>query len=60
MPRKIRGLIAELKNHGFVNRGGKVGHRNSTDPGAIRPVAISGNAGDEAKRYQEKAVTAAK
>lgn len=59
MPRKIRELIAELKKHGFVDRGGKGSHRNFTHPSVARPVTISGNAGDDAKKYQERAVTAA-
>jgi predicted RNA binding protein YcfA (HicA-like mRNA interferase family) len=59
MPRKIRELIAELENHGFVNRGGKGSHRNFTHPRVARPITISGNAGDDAKNYQEKAVKAA-
>ena len=59
MPRKIRELIAELENHGFVNRGGKGSHRNFTHPRVARPVTISGNAGDDAKKYQENAVKAA-
>ena len=59
MSRKVRELIAELENHGFVNRGGKVSHRNFTHPRVARPVTISGNAGDDAKKYQEKAVKAA-
>jgi predicted RNA binding protein YcfA (HicA-like mRNA interferase family) len=59
MPRKIRELIAELENHGFVNRGGKGSHRNFTHPRVAQPVTISGNAGDDAKKYQEKAVKAA-
>ena len=56
---KVRELIAELENHGFVNRGGKGSHRNFTHPRVARPVTISGNAGDDAKKYQEKAVKAA-
>jgi predicted RNA binding protein YcfA (HicA-like mRNA interferase family) len=28
MPRKIRQLIADLENAGFINRGGKGSHRN--------------------------------
>jgi predicted RNA binding protein YcfA (HicA-like mRNA interferase family) len=28
MPRKIRQLIKDLENVGFVNRGGKGSHRN--------------------------------
>ena len=53
MSRKVRELIAELENHGFVNRGGKGSHRNFTHPRVARPVTISGNAGDDAKKYQE-------
>ena len=56
MPRKVRELIAELENHGFAARGGKGSHRNFTHPRLARPVTISGNAGDDAKKYQEKAV----
>ncbi len=59
MPRKIRELIAEMEKHGFVNRGGKGSHRNFTHSRVGRPVTISGNAGDDAKEYQEKAVKAA-
>ena len=59
MSRKVRELIAELENHGFVNRGGKGSHRNFTHPRVARPVTISCNAGDDAKKYQEKAVKAA-
>ncbi|MSV31358.1 MAG: type II toxin-antitoxin system HicA family toxin [Bryobacterales bacterium] len=59
MPRKLRELIAELEKQGFVNRGGKGSHRNFTHPRVARPVTISGDAGDDAKRYQEKAVKAA-
>ncbi len=59
MSRKVRELIAELENHGFVNRGGKGSHRNFTHPRVARPVTISGNAGDDAKKYQEKAAKAA-
>jgi predicted RNA binding protein YcfA (HicA-like mRNA interferase family) len=59
MPRKIRELIADLEKHGFVNRGGKGSHRNFTHPRVTRPVTISGDAGDDAKKYQEKAAMAA-
>jgi predicted RNA binding protein YcfA (HicA-like mRNA interferase family) len=55
MPRKVRQLIADLKRHGFIDRGGKGSHRNFTHPvGGI--VTISGNPGDDAKKYQEKEV----
>jgi predicted RNA binding protein YcfA (HicA-like mRNA interferase family) len=53
MPRKVRQLIADLERAGFVNRGGKGSHRNFTHPKGLR-VTISGNPGDDAKRYQEK------
>lgn len=53
MPRKVRELIAELENHGFVIRGGKGSHRNFTHPRVTRPVTISGYANDDAKKYQE-------
>ena len=59
MPRKIRELIRDLEPAGFVNRGGKGNHRNFVHPKVTKPVTISGNLGDDAKRYQEKAVKAA-
>lgn len=59
MPRKIRDLIADLQKAGFINRGGKGSHRNFVHPRVVRPVTISGNLGDDAQRYQEKAVKTA-
>jgi predicted RNA binding protein YcfA (HicA-like mRNA interferase family) len=53
MPRKIRQLIAALERAGFVNQGGKGSHRKFTHPTGPR-VTISGNAGDDAKHYQER------
>lgn len=55
MPRKVRELIADLKNAGFVDRGGKGSHRNFVHYKGIR-ITISGKEGDDAKPYQEKAV----
>jgi len=55
MPRKARQLIADLERAGFVNRGGKGSHRNFTHPKGLR-VTLSGGAGDDAKRYQERDV----
>jgi predicted RNA binding protein YcfA (HicA-like mRNA interferase family) len=49
-----------LENRGFVNRSGKGSHRNFTHPRVARPVTISDNDGDDAKKYQEKAIKAAK
>jgi predicted RNA binding protein YcfA (HicA-like mRNA interferase family) len=55
MPRKVRQLIADLERAGFVNRGGKGSHRNFTHPKGLR-VTVSGNAGHDAKPYQEREV----
>jgi len=56
MPPKIRELISELEQAGFVNRGGRGSHRNYTHPALSRPITISGKMGDDAKQYQVKAV----
>jgi predicted RNA binding protein YcfA (HicA-like mRNA interferase family) len=48
MPPKIRELIAELEQAGFVDRGGKGSHRNFVHPEASRPLTISGKPGDDA------------
>ena len=56
MPRKIRELVADLEAAGFVNRGGKGSHRNFVHSNVSKPLALSGKLGDDAKRYQEKAV----
>ncbi len=55
VPPKIRELIAELERNGFKNRGGKGSHRNFEHPLGVR-LTISGNLGDDAKLYQERAV----
>ncbi|MGH9940252.1 MAG: type II toxin-antitoxin system HicA family toxin [Blastocatellia bacterium] len=55
MPRKIRELIKELEEAGFVNRGGKGSHRNYEHPKGVR-ITISGQLGDDAKPYQEREV----
>ncbi len=56
MPPKLRELIAELEQAGYVNRGGKGSHRNFVHPSARKPVTISGKLGDDAKHYQVRAV----
>jgi predicted RNA binding protein YcfA (HicA-like mRNA interferase family) len=56
VPPKIRELIANLERAGFVNRGGKGSHRNFVHPKLPKPITISGQAGDDAKRYQVRAV----
>lgn len=55
MPRKVRDLIRDLKRAGFVDRGGKGSHRNFVHPKVRKPITISGNEGDDALHYQEKA-----
>ena len=56
MPRKIRELIADLENAGFENKGGKGSHGNFAHPKVKDIVTISGQLGDDAKRYQERIV----
>ena len=53
MPRKVRQLIADLEQAGFVNRGGKGSHRNYIHPKGMR-VTISGHPRDDALPYQER------
>ena len=55
MPRKIRQLIKDLENAGFVNRDGKGSHRNYLHEKGVA-LTISGKLGDDAKPYQEKLV----
>ena len=59
MPRKVRELIRDLEAAGFMDRGGKGSHRNYVHPNVLRPVTIAGNPGDDAKQYQERAVSRA-
>jgi predicted RNA binding protein YcfA (HicA-like mRNA interferase family) len=59
MPPKVRELIEALERAGFVDRGGKGSHRNFVHPKVPKPVVISGQSGDDAQRYQKKAVRAA-
>jgi len=55
MPKKVGELIQKLKKAGFVNRGGKGSHRNFKHSSGGK-ITISGNVGQDAKRYQERAV----
>ena len=59
MSKKVRDLIRDLKKAGFVDRGGKGSHRNFVHPKVTKTVSISGNESDDAKHYQEKAVSLA-
>ncbi len=56
MPKKVRDLIRDLKKAGFLDRGGKGSHRNFVHPKLAKPLTLSGNPGDDAKHYQERAV----
>lgn len=55
MPRKIREIVRDLERAGFSDRGGKGSHRNFKHPSGAR-ITISGNTGDDAKPYQERAL----
>ena len=55
MARKIRELMSDLDEAGFVNHGGKGSHRNYKHPKGQK-VTLSGKAGADAKPYQEKEV----
>lgn len=52
----MRELIKDLERAGFIDRRGKGGHRNFVHPRVLKPVTVSGNEGDDALHYQEKAV----
>jgi len=56
VPPKVRELVKSLEKAGFRNRGGKGSHRNFVHPDVSTPVTISGKLGDDAKKYQIRAV----
>lgn len=54
MPRKIKDLIKDYLDAGFVIvKGGKGSHRKLRHPTGITTI-LSGKDGDDAKNYQEK------
>ena len=53
---KVRDLITKLQAAGFVDRGGKGSHRNFVHVASRTRVTLSGKLGDDAKKYQIKAV----
>ena len=59
MPPSVRDLIRALERAGFQDRGGKGSHRNFVHPAVPRPVVVSGKSGDDAKKYQVRAVARA-
>jgi predicted RNA binding protein YcfA (HicA-like mRNA interferase family) len=58
VPRKIRALVKDLVDSGFVRipGGGKGSHRKFTHEKFPGAVTLSGQDGDDAKNYQEKQV----
>jgi predicted RNA binding protein YcfA (HicA-like mRNA interferase family) len=56
LPRKLRELIRDLEQAGFSDRGGRGSHRNFVHPKVQKPISLSGQPGDDAKQYQERAV----
>ena len=56
MPPKVKELVKALEKAGFRDRGGKGSHRNFIHPNVSKPVTISGKLGDDARKYQIRAV----
>jgi len=57
VPRKIRQLVSDLEQAGFVRvAGGKGSHRKFRHPKFTGALILSGHDGDDAKHYQEKQV----
>jgi predicted RNA binding protein YcfA (HicA-like mRNA interferase family) len=57
MPRKVRELVRDLLDADFHEiSGGKGSHRKFVHARYSGAVTLSGNAGDDAKPYQEKQV----
>jgi predicted RNA binding protein YcfA (HicA-like mRNA interferase family) len=58
VPRKVRELIRDSLDAGFyeIPGGGKGSHRKYSHTRYQGAVTLSGGAGDDAKRYQEKQV----
>ncbi len=60
MPKKIRDLKLMLRQAGWMLvPGGKGSHSNGQHDAVQRVVILSGNDGDDAKRYQERDVARA-
>jgi len=58
VPRKVRELVRDLLDAGFceISGGGKGSHRKFAHDRYPGAVTLSGNAGDDAKPYQERHV----
>lgn len=59
MPRKVRELIKDLLNAGFVETGGRGSHRKFAHERISKIVVISGSLGDDARVYQEQSIKVA-
>jgi predicted RNA binding protein YcfA (HicA-like mRNA interferase family) len=60
VPRKIRQLVGELEQAGFILvPGGKGPHRKFRHPKIPGSLILSGQSGDDARHYQEKQVRTA-
>lgn len=60
MPKKIRDLKAMLRQAGWQLVAGGKGSHSKWQHGAVqRVIILSGNDGDDAKRYQEKDIARA-
>ena len=59
MPRKVRELIKDLIDAGFIEKGGKGSHRKLTHERVTKFVVLSGHLGDDARDYQEQAIRVA-
>jgi len=55
MPRKIRELMRDLQQAGFIIKSGRGSHRKYRHPKGMF-IMISGNTGDDARPYQENKV----
>ncbi|HEV2239148.1 MAG TPA: type II toxin-antitoxin system HicA family toxin [Ktedonobacterales bacterium] len=56
MPRKIRQLKADMLKAGCIRRPAKGSHTVWGHPLIADTITLAGHVGDDAKRYQEKAV----
>ena len=61
MPQKIRDLLKALRDAGFkeIPGAGKGSHRKLVHPKYPGAVTVSGQVGDDSKRYQEKQIAQA-
>ena len=59
MPRKIRELLSDLRQAGFVLDRQKGSHRQFKHPKLAGVLTVSGGEGDDAKTYQERQVSKA-